>query len=213
MLYQRPQREKPPRRETSLYIPVKRFLETLGFDVKGEICGCDLVAIRGEEPPLAPARRAPAAARGSRRRRKLQGADHDRLSPAGARLRGFAVRRPAAHLRHQSRHPRRAQDSAAQRLWLVFPRRARDLRSHPGGYGGARALAAGLVYLTADLRAFPPQRESAATRALPHAQKKAPTSGALVKEETPMIRRGEGYLICSRCQCENAIATRDLEHV
>src|SRR5919197_1760264 len=52
MLYQRPQREKPPRRETSLYFPVKRFLETLGFDVKGEICGCDLVAIRGEEPPL-----------------------------------------------------------------------------------------------------------------------------------------------------------------
>jgi hypothetical protein len=28
---------------------VKRFLETLGFDVKGEICGCDVVAIRGEE--------------------------------------------------------------------------------------------------------------------------------------------------------------------
>ena len=45
-------REKPARRETSLYLPVKRFLETLGFDVKGEICGCDLVAIRGEEPPL-----------------------------------------------------------------------------------------------------------------------------------------------------------------
>src|SRR6266498_4418898 len=45
-------REKPARRETSLYVPVKRFLETLGFDVKGEICGCDLVAVRGEEPPL-----------------------------------------------------------------------------------------------------------------------------------------------------------------
>src|SRR6266496_4183002 len=45
-------REKPARRETSLYVPVKRFLETLGFDVKSEICGCDLVAIRGEEPPL-----------------------------------------------------------------------------------------------------------------------------------------------------------------
>ena len=39
-------------RETSLYGPVKRFLESLGFDVKGEICGCDLVALRGEEPPL-----------------------------------------------------------------------------------------------------------------------------------------------------------------
>src|SRR5258708_39617266 len=45
-------REQPAKRETSLYVPVKRFLETLGFDVKGEVCGCDLVAIRGEEPPL-----------------------------------------------------------------------------------------------------------------------------------------------------------------
>jgi hypothetical protein len=39
-------------RETSLYPPVKRFLEARGFHVKGEICGCDLVALRGEEPPL-----------------------------------------------------------------------------------------------------------------------------------------------------------------
>src|SRR5467141_2476637 len=45
-------REQPAKRETSLYVPVKRFLEHLGFDVKGEICGCDLVALRGEEPPL-----------------------------------------------------------------------------------------------------------------------------------------------------------------
>jgi hypothetical protein len=52
MPHQRPQRERPARRETSLYVPVKRFLETLGFDVKGEICGCDLVAIGGLEPPL-----------------------------------------------------------------------------------------------------------------------------------------------------------------
>src|SRR5262245_39007159 len=49
---QRPQRPKPATRETSLYLPVKRFLESLGFEVKGEICSCDLVAIRGEEPPL-----------------------------------------------------------------------------------------------------------------------------------------------------------------
>jgi len=40
-----------PVRETSLYPPVKRFLENLGFAVKGEICGCDLVALRGDEPP------------------------------------------------------------------------------------------------------------------------------------------------------------------
>jgi hypothetical protein len=38
-------------RETSLYPPVKRFLESSGYTVKGEICGCDLVALRGDEPP------------------------------------------------------------------------------------------------------------------------------------------------------------------
>src|SRR5215475_6370481 len=38
--------------ETSLYGPVKRYLETLGYAVKGEVCGCDLVAIRGDEPPV-----------------------------------------------------------------------------------------------------------------------------------------------------------------
>jgi hypothetical protein len=31
--------------ETSLYAPVKRFLEELGFEVKGELCGCDVVAV------------------------------------------------------------------------------------------------------------------------------------------------------------------------
>jgi hypothetical protein len=31
--------------ETSLYLPVKRFLEARGFAVKGEVCGCDLVAL------------------------------------------------------------------------------------------------------------------------------------------------------------------------
>jgi hypothetical protein len=35
--------------ETSLYEPVKRFLEAQGFEVKGEVLGCDLVAVRGEE--------------------------------------------------------------------------------------------------------------------------------------------------------------------
>jgi len=34
--------------ETSLYPPVKRYLENLGFAVKGEICGCDVVALRGD---------------------------------------------------------------------------------------------------------------------------------------------------------------------
>ena len=35
--------------EISLYLPVKRFLEGLGFAVKGEICGCDLVAVHGAD--------------------------------------------------------------------------------------------------------------------------------------------------------------------
>jgi hypothetical protein len=38
--------------ETSLYPPVKKFLEGLGYDAKGEIGGCDVVAIREGEPPL-----------------------------------------------------------------------------------------------------------------------------------------------------------------
>jgi hypothetical protein len=36
--------------ESSLYLPVKRFLERLGFEVKGEVCGCDLVALREGDP-------------------------------------------------------------------------------------------------------------------------------------------------------------------
>lgn len=39
-------------RETALYPAVKAFLEGQGFEVKGEICGCDVVAVRDSEPPL-----------------------------------------------------------------------------------------------------------------------------------------------------------------
>jgi hypothetical protein len=38
--------------ETALYLPVKRFLENLGFAVKGEVGGCDLVALSGDDPPI-----------------------------------------------------------------------------------------------------------------------------------------------------------------
>ena len=38
--------------ETALYIPVKRFLENLGFTVKGEVGGCDIVAVKAGDPPL-----------------------------------------------------------------------------------------------------------------------------------------------------------------
>jgi hypothetical protein len=38
--------------ETALYLPVKRFLERLGFAVKGEIGGCDLVGLSDANPPV-----------------------------------------------------------------------------------------------------------------------------------------------------------------
>ena len=38
--------------ETALYLPVKRFLESLGFTVKGEVGGCDLLALSGDDPPV-----------------------------------------------------------------------------------------------------------------------------------------------------------------
>jgi hypothetical protein len=41
-----------PLRETALYAPVKEFLEARGYKVKGEVWGCDLVARRGDEPPI-----------------------------------------------------------------------------------------------------------------------------------------------------------------
>lgn len=36
--------------ETALYLPVKRYLEGLGFEAKGEICGCDVVALKDGDP-------------------------------------------------------------------------------------------------------------------------------------------------------------------
>jgi hypothetical protein len=41
-----------PTLETTLYLPVKRFLETAGYSVKGEIGGCDLVGLSDGEPPV-----------------------------------------------------------------------------------------------------------------------------------------------------------------
>jgi hypothetical protein len=38
--------------ETELYAPVKRFLEGLGFAVKGEVGGCDLLGISEGEPAV-----------------------------------------------------------------------------------------------------------------------------------------------------------------
>jgi hypothetical protein len=38
--------------ETALYAPVKALLEAQGYEVKGEVRGCDLVGVRGDEPPV-----------------------------------------------------------------------------------------------------------------------------------------------------------------
>lgn len=38
--------------ETELYAPVKSYFEQLGYNVRGEVHHCDLVAIRGDEPPV-----------------------------------------------------------------------------------------------------------------------------------------------------------------
>ncbi len=39
-------------RETDLYAPIKAYLEGQGYEVKAEVDGCDVVARRGEEPPV-----------------------------------------------------------------------------------------------------------------------------------------------------------------
>lgn len=39
-------------RETDLYAPVKALLESQGFEVKAEVAGADIMAVRGEEPPV-----------------------------------------------------------------------------------------------------------------------------------------------------------------
>jgi hypothetical protein len=38
--------------ETDLYLPVKKLLEAQGYRVKGEVKGCDVVAVRGGEAPV-----------------------------------------------------------------------------------------------------------------------------------------------------------------
>jgi len=45
-----PRHDAPP--ETALYAPVKALLEGQGYTVKGEIQGCDVVGVRGDEPPV-----------------------------------------------------------------------------------------------------------------------------------------------------------------
>jgi hypothetical protein len=39
-------------RESDLYLPVKKFLENQGYEVKGEVLNCDVVAVRKTEQPV-----------------------------------------------------------------------------------------------------------------------------------------------------------------
>lgn len=41
-----------PRSEVDLYAPIKRFLRARGLDAKGEVRGCDVVAVAPSEPDL-----------------------------------------------------------------------------------------------------------------------------------------------------------------
>jgi len=45
-------KKKKPIRETDLYGPIKAFLEGQGYEVKGEVGAADIVAVRGDEPPV-----------------------------------------------------------------------------------------------------------------------------------------------------------------
>ena len=39
-------------KESDLYLPLKRFLISQNYEVKGEVQDCDVVAIRGKEAPV-----------------------------------------------------------------------------------------------------------------------------------------------------------------
>ncbi|MBN1833761.1 MAG: hypothetical protein JW896_16785 [Deltaproteobacteria bacterium] len=39
-------------KESDLYLPLKRFLESQNYEVKGEVQDCDVLAVRGEEAPV-----------------------------------------------------------------------------------------------------------------------------------------------------------------
>ncbi len=104
--------------ETALYLPVKRFLENLGFTVKGEVGGCDLVALSGDEPPIVvigelklvvQSRTGPAGGRPRRRLRRGLARGQDVGAGQGAReRRALSQSLPPARLWHARGHqPRR----------------------------------------------------------------------------------------------------------
>jgi len=40
------------KKESDLYLPLKRFLESQNYEVKGEVQDCDALAVRGKEAPV-----------------------------------------------------------------------------------------------------------------------------------------------------------------
>jgi len=43
-----------PNKEAELYQPIKTYFESLGYEVKGEVHHCDLIALRSDQPNIAP---------------------------------------------------------------------------------------------------------------------------------------------------------------
>lgn len=39
-------------KESDIYPPLKRFLESQNYEVKGEVQNCDALAVRGKETPV-----------------------------------------------------------------------------------------------------------------------------------------------------------------
>ena len=39
-------------KESDLYLPLKSYLESQNYEVKGEVQNCDVIAIRGKETPV-----------------------------------------------------------------------------------------------------------------------------------------------------------------
>src|SRR5262249_58501334 len=95
---------------------------------------------------------------------------------ASVRVGGLCVGRRATHSGYKNRHTGCADDSAAQRLRLVFPRRARQVCPYAGRDGRTVALAAAAgVVVLGDIGAV---RAGWAGLMCAFAKKKAPASGA-----------------------------------
>jgi hypothetical protein len=187
----------PPMREEELYQPVKSYLEAQGYEVKGEIGACDLMAVRGEETPVVVELKT-----GFTLELVMQGVERQRLfdhvylavpvsGPRGWRLRYdrivrlcrrlglglLAVRVGAkasveAHLDPGPYSPKK-RNAAAGRLLREFERRVGD--PTPGGRTGVKQITA--------------YRQDA-LRCARHLRQKGPTKAAHVAEATGVARAG-----------------------